>query len=111
MANPFTPGTSVDSTPIGEAERQAVASLRGYAYQVAAAALAWLDLDANGKVYLEVAKVYGDKPDFTTAMGTLNTLADHLKKYRSRDDGRSVHACDDHRRRRVDRPKLEPSLL
>jgi hypothetical protein len=24
--------------------------------------------------------VYGDKPDFTTAMGTLNTLADHLKK-------------------------------
>ena len=24
--------------------------------------------------------VYGDKPDFTTAMGTLNTLAGHLKK-------------------------------
>jgi predicted nucleotidyltransferase component of viral defense system len=24
--------------------------------------------------------VYGDKPDFTTAMGTLNTLADHFKK-------------------------------
>ena len=24
--------------------------------------------------------VYGDKPDFNTAMGTLNTLADHLKK-------------------------------
>ena len=24
--------------------------------------------------------VYGDKPDFSTAMGTLNTLADHLKK-------------------------------
>ena len=24
--------------------------------------------------------VYGEKPDFTTAMGTLNTLANHLKK-------------------------------
>ena len=24
--------------------------------------------------------VYGDKPDFSTAMGTLNTLAGHLKK-------------------------------
>lgn len=24
--------------------------------------------------------VYGDRPDFTAAMGTLNTLADHLKK-------------------------------
>jgi hypothetical protein len=24
--------------------------------------------------------VYGDKPDFETAMGTLNTLADQLKK-------------------------------
>jgi hypothetical protein len=24
--------------------------------------------------------VYGDKPDFKTAIGTLNTLADHLKK-------------------------------
>jgi len=32
--------------------------VRGYAYQVAAAALAWLDLDAMGKVYLEVAEDY-----------------------------------------------------
>lgn len=24
--------------------------------------------------------VYGDKPDFTTAIGTLSTLADHLKR-------------------------------
>jgi len=58
MSNPFTPGASIDSTPTGEVERQAVASLRGYAYQVAAAALAWLDLDARGKVYLEVAEDY-----------------------------------------------------
>jgi hypothetical protein len=24
--------------------------------------------------------VYGDKPEFSTAMSTLNTLADHLRK-------------------------------
>ena len=58
MSNPFTPGVSIDNTPMGEVERQAVASLRGYAYQVAAAGLAWLDLDARGKVYLEVAEDY-----------------------------------------------------
>lgn len=57
-AGPFTPGTSIDTPPIGDAERQAVASLRGYAYQVAAAALAWLDLDSSGRVYMEVAEDY-----------------------------------------------------
>jgi hypothetical protein len=54
----FTPGVSIDSPPTGDVERQAVASLRGYAYQVAAAAVAWLDLDINDKVYLEVAEDY-----------------------------------------------------
>jgi hypothetical protein len=58
MAGPFTPGASIDTLPAGDVERQAVASLRGYAYQVAAAALAWLDLDDSGKVYLEVAEDY-----------------------------------------------------
>ena len=57
-ANLFTPGVSIDTPPVGDVERQAVASLRGYAYQVAAAALAWIDLDHSGKVYLEVAEDY-----------------------------------------------------
>jgi hypothetical protein len=52
------PGTFIDAPPVGEVERQAVASLRGYAYQVAVAALAWLDLSANGKLFLEVAEDY-----------------------------------------------------
>src|SRR4051812_49820293 len=39
----FTAGTPRDGTPHGDAERQAIASLKGYAYQVAAAALAWID--------------------------------------------------------------------
>jgi hypothetical protein len=55
---PFTPGASIDTPPVGDVERQAVASLRGYAYQVTAAALAWLDLDNGGRVYLEVAEDY-----------------------------------------------------
>ncbi|AXE92674.1 hypothetical protein [Paraburkholderia terricola] len=43
---------------IGDAARQAVDSLRGYAYQVTAAALAWLDLVEGGRLYLEVAEDY-----------------------------------------------------
>jgi tetratricopeptide (TPR) repeat protein len=42
----------------GDAARQAVDSLRGYAYQVTAAALAWLDLDERGRLFLEVAEDY-----------------------------------------------------
>jgi hypothetical protein len=52
----FAPGSSIDTPPVGAVERQAVASLRGYAYQVVAAALAWLDLNDSGRVYLEVAE-------------------------------------------------------
>lgn len=59
MADLFTPGAStIDTPPIGDVERQAVASLKGYAYQVAAAALAWLDVDETGRIYLEVAEDY-----------------------------------------------------
>ena len=44
--------------PIGDEARQAVESLRGYAYQVTAAALAWIDLNDKGKLFLEVAEDY-----------------------------------------------------
>jgi hypothetical protein len=57
--DPFSLAASpIEAPPIGDAERQAVASLRGYAYQVAAATLAWLDVDETGQVYLEVAEDY-----------------------------------------------------
>ncbi|WP_396604521.1 hypothetical protein ACFLEY_03860 [Bradyrhizobium sp. YCK136] len=54
---------------MGEAERQAVASLRGYAYQVAAATLAWLDLGETGSLFLEVAEDYA-----TVAEQSLNAV-------------------------------------
>lgn len=44
--------------PQGDIARQAVDSLRGYAYQVTAAALAWLDVEATSKIFLEVAEDY-----------------------------------------------------
>jgi len=44
--------------PRGDAARQAIDSLRGYAYQVTAAALAWLDIDEQGRLFLEVAEDY-----------------------------------------------------
>ncbi|HEY1505634.1 MAG TPA: hypothetical protein VGF92_15105 [Stellaceae bacterium] len=65
----FTPGPTFDSAPAGDAQRQAVDALRGYAYQVTASALAWLDLDANAKLYLEVAEDYA-----TVAESALNAV-------------------------------------
>jgi hypothetical protein len=38
---------------------------------------------ATGRVYsmrISSATWYGDNPDFSTAMGTLNTVAGHFKK-------------------------------
>ena len=54
----FTPGPSFDSAPAGDKERQAIDSLRGYAYQIAASTVAWLDLDDTARLYLEVAEDY-----------------------------------------------------
>ncbi|OCX32893.1 MULTISPECIES: hypothetical protein [Bradyrhizobium] len=54
----FTPGGPSDGPPVGDAEREAIASLGGYTYQVAAAALAWLDLPDGARLYLEVAEDY-----------------------------------------------------
>ena len=54
----FNAGNSSDPFPEADAARQAIDSLRGYAYQVLAAALAWFDIDENGRLFLEVAEDY-----------------------------------------------------
>jgi hypothetical protein len=56
--NLFTPGKETDLVPEGDAARQAVDSLRGYAYQVLASALAWVDIGETERIYLEVAEDY-----------------------------------------------------
>ena len=53
-------GTHTDSgtSPRANPERQAIHSLRGYAYQALAATLAWFDLDERSRLYLEIAEDY-----------------------------------------------------
>jgi hypothetical protein len=43
---------------MGDPSREAVASLRGYAYQLYTSALAWIDLRSGEELYLEVAEDY-----------------------------------------------------
>ena len=50
--------TATDSVPQGDRARQAVDSLRGYAYQILATTLAWLNLDENDQLHIEVAEDY-----------------------------------------------------
>lgn len=54
----FTSGPRLSSTPSGDPTTQAIASLRGYAYQLYASGLAWLDLRPGQELYLEVAQDY-----------------------------------------------------
>jgi len=55
--NPFT-AEGEELVLQGDAAREAIASLRGYAYQVTAAALAWVELGDIERLYLEVAEDY-----------------------------------------------------
>ena len=54
----FNAGTTDSDVPAGDTARQAVHSLGGYAYQILSAALAWLDIKDNGRLFLEVAEDY-----------------------------------------------------
>ena len=57
-SNLFTPGPSLAEVPQADIARQAVASLKGYAFQIAASTLAWCDLKPGDRLYLEVAEDY-----------------------------------------------------
>jgi tetratricopeptide (TPR) repeat protein len=58
QSTPFSAGPRLESAPIGDPSREAVASLRGYAYQLYASALAWIDLQPGEELFLEVAEDY-----------------------------------------------------
>jgi tetratricopeptide (TPR) repeat protein len=58
MSKLFEEESLYPSAPVGESHRQAVASLRGYAYQLYVAALAWLEIDGTTELHLEVAEDY-----------------------------------------------------
>ncbi len=55
---PFNQGPRLTGGPSGDPAAQAVASLRGYAYQLYASGLAWLDLKPGEELYIEVAQDY-----------------------------------------------------
>jgi hypothetical protein len=73
--NPFTSGNIPDLVPEGDAARQAVDSLRGYAYQVLASALAWVDLGERDRLYLEVAEDYAVMAQNLSAVQVKDTAA------------------------------------
>ena len=54
----FNPGFTDHAVPEADPSSQAVDSLRGYAYQVIAATLAWINLDDRELLFLEVAEDY-----------------------------------------------------
>lgn len=62
--NIFTAGNN-GLVPEGDAARQAIDSLRGYAYQVTAAALAWLDLGTAERLFLRWPKTMQSSPSVT----------------------------------------------
>ena len=68
-------GTATDIVPKGDRARQAVDSLRGYAYQVLAATLAWIDIGNKDRIYLEVAEDYAEVAGSTlTAVQVKDTI-------------------------------------
>jgi hypothetical protein len=73
--NPFTSGNIPGLVPEGDAARQAVDSLRGYAYQVLASALAWVDLGERDRLYLEVAEDYAVMAQNLSAVQVKDTAA------------------------------------
>ncbi|MFM0508523.1 NACHT domain-containing protein [Paraburkholderia sp. RL17-373-BIF-A] len=56
----FGPGPNPWAIDEDEAARQAIASLRGYAYQLHASLAAWMRLPADGELHLEVAEDYAE---------------------------------------------------
>jgi hypothetical protein len=54
----FNAGPRLGDEPAGDTAAQAVASLRGYSYQLFASAFAWVNLHADEVLHLEVAQDY-----------------------------------------------------
>lgn len=54
----MTPGGDSWNLPAGEEKRQAIAALRGYAYQLHQSLAAWIALEPGASLHLEVAEDY-----------------------------------------------------
>ena len=105
LDQPFTAGPRLSDIPGGDHATQAVASLRGYAYQLYVSALAWIDLRPDQLLYLEVAKDYAvaaadalrtvevkDTPTATVTVNSQDVLdtIDHFVDLIDRNPGKPV---------------------
>ena len=131
MSQPFNQGPRLSDAPSGDPTAQAVASLRGYAYQLYASGLAWLDLRPDQELYLEVAQDYavatkeavrGVQVKDTTANVTINSediraALDGFVDLVERNPGREVHlhflstCAIGQEKKREDRANGEPTLI
>lgn len=59
----FSSGPRLIDEPTGDPKRQAIASLRGYAYQLYVSAIAWINLRKDERLYLEIAEDYAIAAD------------------------------------------------
>jgi hypothetical protein len=129
--SPFTAGPRLTDVPTGDPATQAVASLRGYAYQLYASGLAWLDLKPGEELYLEVAKDYAiaaegalravEVKDTAASSITINSkdVRETLESFVDlveRNPGRRIHlhflstSAVSEERERADRANGEPTL-
>jgi hypothetical protein len=128
---PFSQGPRLTGGPSGDPAAQAIASLRGYAYQLYASGLAWLDLKPGEELYLEVAQDYSVaaadalravQVKDTSANVTINSedIRDALDAFVdlvARNPGREIHlhflsTCSvGQEQRREHRAGGEPTLL
>jgi hypothetical protein len=131
MSQPFNQGPRLSDAPSGDPTAQAIASLRGYAYQLYASGLAWLDLRPGQELYLEVAQDYavatqealrGVQVKDTTANVTINSedIRDALDGFVDlvgRNPGREVHlhflstCAIGQEKKREERANGEPTLI
>jgi hypothetical protein len=58
ISDGFSTGPRLSDAPQGDVARQAVAALRGYAFQLYGSVLAWLELKEGEDLFLEVAEDY-----------------------------------------------------
>lgn len=87
----FTAGNG-HTAPSADACRQAIHALRGYAYQITAAALEWLDLSERATLFLEVAEDYATVlHDRLDAVQVKDTKASSTVTLNSRDVRDAVH--------------------
>ena len=58
LDTPFNAGPRLSDPPKGDPSTEAIAALRGYAYQVYVSSIAWSQLSEGQDLYLEVARDY-----------------------------------------------------